>query len=205
MPEKIDNLIYEQTETTGTGDLTISAQTGWRSFNTAFGTGTTFRYCVRHQDADEWEIGEGTLTDSTTLSRDTVVASSNAGSAVDFSAGTKDVICDVDDAYFDTAARSALHDQSDLGNLGSSPSPTLTTGWIHTATVSENLDTWDNLSLSNGDVVTLHLDNSGGYTVSTTGLTAAVSGGLSAIEASTVDLTIWQINSTRYAIATEVP
>ncbi len=107
--------------------------------------------------------------------------------------------------YADSEARSALHGQSDLGNLGASPSPTLTPGWIHTATVDQNLDTWDNISLSDGDVVTLRLSNSGSYTVSTTGLTAATSGGLSAIEAATVDLTIWQINSTRYAIATEVP
>ena len=43
----------------------------------------------------EWEVGIGTYTSSgTTLSRDTVLASSNSGSLVNFSAGTKDVFCD---------------------------------------------------------------------------------------------------------------
>ena len=43
-------------------------------------------------EGDEWEVGIGTYTASgTTLSRDTILASSNSGSAVNFSAGDKDV------------------------------------------------------------------------------------------------------------------
>ncbi len=42
--------------------------------------------------SNEWEVGIGTYTSSgTTLSRDTILESSNSGSAVNFSAGTKDV------------------------------------------------------------------------------------------------------------------
>jgi hypothetical protein len=40
----------------------------------------------------EWEVGIGTYTSSgTTLSRTTVISSSNSGSLVTFSAGTKNV------------------------------------------------------------------------------------------------------------------
>ena len=47
---------------------------------------------IVHQTADEFEVGLGTITDATpdTLAR-TTVSSSNSDSAVDFSAGTKDV------------------------------------------------------------------------------------------------------------------
>ena len=45
--------------------------------------------------AGEFEVGIGTVTDASpdTLSRDTVLSSSNSDSKVDFSAGTKNVFC----------------------------------------------------------------------------------------------------------------
>jgi hypothetical protein len=80
------------TTTTGTGDLTLgSASTGFQDFN-AVGDGNTTYYAVASAISTEWEVGLGTYTASgTTLSRDTILASSNSGSAVNFSAGTKDV------------------------------------------------------------------------------------------------------------------
>ena len=48
-----------------------------------------------HQSAAEFEVGLGTVTDASpdTLSRTTILSSSNSDSAVDFSSGTKDVFC----------------------------------------------------------------------------------------------------------------
>ena len=48
-----------------------------------------------HQSAAEFEVGLGTVTDASpdTLARTTVISSSNSDSAVNFSAGTKDVFC----------------------------------------------------------------------------------------------------------------
>jgi hypothetical protein len=87
--------VKDTSTTTGTGNLTLSgtAPTGYQSFNTAFGTGVYFPYTIAA--GSEWEVGEGHLSASTTLVRDTVWASSNSGSAVSFSAGTKDVFCTV--------------------------------------------------------------------------------------------------------------
>jgi len=93
----IANLVYEQSTTTGTGNFTVGAQTGWRDFAAVFGTGSTtdvFYYVLRNQEADEWEVGTGHMSDATTLVRDTILKSSNADSAVDFTSGTKDVVCD---------------------------------------------------------------------------------------------------------------
>jgi hypothetical protein len=88
--------VQDTTTTTGTGNITLSgtAPSGKVDFNTAFGTTQRFYYTIQGQSGSEWETGEGYLSASTTLVRDRVIASSNSGSAVNFSAGTKDVFCD---------------------------------------------------------------------------------------------------------------
>ena len=85
--------IKDTTTTTGTGTVTLSgtAPSGFQSFS-AVGNGNTTYYVIAGQGTTEWEVGIGTYTSAgTTLSRTTVLASSNAGSLVTFSAGTKDV------------------------------------------------------------------------------------------------------------------
>jgi hypothetical protein len=78
--------------TTGTGTFTLgSAVSGFQDFS-VIGDGNTTYYTIVGVGTSEWEVGIGTYTASgTTLSRDTILESSNAGSAVNFSAGTKDV------------------------------------------------------------------------------------------------------------------
>jgi len=84
--------VKETTTTTGTGTITLAgAATGFQSF-AVVGNGNQTYYTIAGQGTSEWEVGIGTYTSSgTTLSRTTVLASSNAGSLVNFSAGTKDV------------------------------------------------------------------------------------------------------------------
>ena len=93
----IDNLVHETSTSTGTGNLSLSNVDGKQSFNTAFGTGGTdvFYYFISHRTAGEWEVGTGHLSTATTIVRGTVLASSNSGSAVNFSAGTKDITNDL--------------------------------------------------------------------------------------------------------------
>jgi hypothetical protein len=87
--------VKETTAVTGTGAATLlGASTGFQSF-AAIGNSNTTYYTIAGQTGNEWEVGIGTYTSSgTSLSRDTVLASSNSGSLVNFSAGTKDVFCD---------------------------------------------------------------------------------------------------------------
>lgn len=84
--------VKETTTTTGTGTVTLlGASTGYQSFS-VIGNGNTTYYTIAGQTGSEWEVGIGTYTSSgTTLARTTVLASSNSGSLVTFSAGTKDV------------------------------------------------------------------------------------------------------------------
>lgn len=84
--------VRETTTTTGTGTVTLAgAVTGFQSFSVV-GNGNTTYYTIAGQGTAEWEVGIGTYTSAgTTLARTTVLASSNSGSLVTFSAGTKDV------------------------------------------------------------------------------------------------------------------
>ena len=85
--------VKETTTTTGQGTVTLlGASTGYQSFS-AIGNGNTTFYCIAGQTGSEWEVGIGTYTSAgTTLSRDTVLASSaGAPTKTTFSVGTKDV------------------------------------------------------------------------------------------------------------------
>jgi hypothetical protein len=83
--------VKETTLTVGTGTITLAgAATGYQAFSAAFATGETAYYCIT--DGTHWEVGQGTFTlIGLTLSRDSVVASSNAGALVSFPGPTSDV------------------------------------------------------------------------------------------------------------------
>jgi hypothetical protein len=88
--------VRDTSTTTGTGSLTISgtAPIGYRAFSAipSIAAADTFLAMTAHQSLNEWEVGLYTYTNATTLARTTILSSSNAGAAVNFSAGTKDVV-----------------------------------------------------------------------------------------------------------------
>lgn len=88
----------QTTSTTGTGTLTlIAAAADMRSFNAAFGgSSVVVRYVLQRSTSSVYEIGYGTFNGGSpgTLTRDTVIASSNAGALVSLTAGTTDVFVD---------------------------------------------------------------------------------------------------------------
>jgi len=87
----IKDRVKETSTTTGTGTLTLAgATTGYQSFSTAIGNTNTTYYTISTPTDSEWEVGIGTVA-AGTLARTTILASSNGGSAVNFSAGVKDV------------------------------------------------------------------------------------------------------------------
>jgi hypothetical protein len=92
----INDRVKETSTTTGTGTIDLAgAETGYESFVAGIGTTNTTYYAIELNSAGEWEVGIGTVTDAApdTLSRDTIITSSNSDSAVNFSAGTKNVFC----------------------------------------------------------------------------------------------------------------
>jgi hypothetical protein len=64
---------------------------GFQDFS-VIGDGNTTYYAITDSTNSAWEVGIGVYTSSgATLSRDTVLESSNSGSLVDFVVGSKDV------------------------------------------------------------------------------------------------------------------
>jgi len=87
----INNRVRELTSTEGTGAVTLGgAVGGFQTFAAGIGNDNTTYYAISINSENEWEVGLGTLnSDSSTLTRTTVLESSNSDAAVDFAAGSK--------------------------------------------------------------------------------------------------------------------
>ena len=92
----LNDRVKETSTSTGTGTINLAgAEIGFESFVAGVGSTNNTFYCISHDGTAEFEVGIGTVTDATpdTLSRDTIISSSNSDNAVDFTAGTKTVFC----------------------------------------------------------------------------------------------------------------
>ncbi len=92
----INDRVKETSTTTGTGTIDLAgAETGYEGFVAGIGTGNQTYYAIELNSAGEWEVGIGTVTSGSpdTLSRTTIISSSNSDALVTFSAGTKNVFC----------------------------------------------------------------------------------------------------------------
>jgi len=88
--------VKESTTTTGTGTVNLAgAETGFQTFVAGIGNSNTTYYAIVDGNTGDFEVGIGTVTDASpdTLSRDTILQSSNSDSAVNFGSGTKSVFC----------------------------------------------------------------------------------------------------------------
>jgi len=91
----VNDRVKETSTTTGTGTFDLAgAVSGFEGFVAGIGNSNTTYYAIVNENG-EFEVGLGTVTDAATdtLSRDTIISSSNSDSAVNFSAGTKNVFC----------------------------------------------------------------------------------------------------------------
>ena len=97
MPNIQKDLVHESSTSTGTGNFTTSLLNGKQRFDAAFGTGgaNVFDYFISNRDVNEWERGTGHMSATGTLVRDTIKDGTTGTTAVNFSAGTKDVVHDI--------------------------------------------------------------------------------------------------------------
>lgn len=165
MPLILKDRVKDTTTTTGTGTITLSgtAPTGYQNFS-AIGNGNTTYYTI--SGGNEWEVGIGTYSSTgPTLSRDTVLESSNAGALVPFSAGSKDV-------FVTYPAEKAISD-----GYGTLPAANGGTGLTSPGTsgnvLTSNGSAWVSSAPSTGQLVLISTANaSGASTVDFTGLSS---------------------------------
>jgi hypothetical protein len=92
----VNDRVKETSTTTGTVTLNLAgAVQDFEGFVAGIGTGNTTYYSIVNTGTGEFEVGLGTVTDAATdtLSRDTIISSSNGDAVVNFTAGVKDVFC----------------------------------------------------------------------------------------------------------------
>lgn len=83
MALKLVNRVKESTSTSGSGTITLNgASDGYQAFSSALSNGDTTYYTV--VDSNSWEVGIGTYN-SNTLSRDTILSSSNSNNKINLS------------------------------------------------------------------------------------------------------------------------
>lgn len=122
MTQQIIDRVKETTATVGAGALALAgAAIGYRTFASVCGVNDTCYYAIEGVNLDgtltgEWETGFGTYSGVNTLTRTTVLASSNANNPVVFSAGTKQVWIDMPAAQILGLAK--LSGASFTGELG---------------------------------------------------------------------------------------
>jgi len=131
--------VKETSTTAGTGTITLDgAVAGFQSFS-AVGNGNSTYYAIVDNATGAWEVGIGTYTSSgTTLSRTTVLSSSNSGSLVSFTSNPKDVFVTYpsEKAVYQDSAGVVV--QQSFGAI-TATSAALTTGTVST-TPANNTD-----------------------------------------------------------------
>ena len=92
----INDRVKQTTTTTGTGTIDLTGtETGFETFVAGIGDGVQTYYAIVHDGTADFEVGTGTVTDAgtDTLSRQSVISSSNSDNLVNFGAGSKTVFC----------------------------------------------------------------------------------------------------------------
>lgn len=133
----VKDRVRETSLTSGTGAITLAGPVqAFQSF-AAIGNGNTTYYAIVDAQTGDWEVGIGVYTLATTsLSRDTVLESSNGGALVNFAGNVKDVFV----TY--PAEKSVYTNLADIvaGYAIESPSLTATNGIIVSrGTISQNV------------------------------------------------------------------
>jgi hypothetical protein len=170
----VNDRVKETSTTTGTGTFTLDgAVSGFETFSSAIGNTNTTYYAIVNSNG-EFEVGLGTVG-AGTLSRDTIISSSNSDAAEDFTAGTKNVFVTLPASkavILDSSGNIVANNGSNLTNLNAS---NLASGTLPDATFPATLP-----AISGANLTSLNASNLASGTVDNARLDAdlAAIGGL---------------------------
>ena len=151
----VNDRVKETSTSTGTGTINLAgAVLGFETFVAGIGNSNTTYYSIVNENG-EFEVGLGTVTDAATdtLSRDTILSSSNSDSAVNFSAGTKDVFCTLPASkavILDSSGNIVANNGSALTNLNATA---LTSGTVANARLDAQLQDVAGLETTSGKII----------------------------------------------------
>jgi len=159
----INDRVKETSTTQGTGDITLAgAATGFITFNSGIGTSNTTYYTIFEPGTNNFEVGLGTLSASTTLQRDTVLSNSAGNtSKINFNSGgtsTLDVFCTM------PASKAVIEDASNnvtlandltVGALLKMPTNTANKILVADGTSFEEVDMSGDATIASGGALTL--------------------------------------------------
>ena len=172
MAFQIADRVKETTTTTGTGTLDLGgAVSQFQTFVAGIGNGNETYYSIEDPTGTDWEVGIGTVTDAATdtLSRDTVISSSNGGSLVNFGAGEKVV--------FSTqpASKTFILSSDNTAVISNINASTLTAGTVNDARLSSNVTLNNASTISSG---TLNQDRLANSSITINGTGVALGGSI---------------------------
>ena len=159
----LNDRVKETSTTQGTGDITLAgAAQGFITFNSGIGTSNTTYYAIHEQGTNNFEVGLGTLSASTTLERTTVLSNSAGNtSKINFNSGgssTLDVFCTL-------PASKAVVEESDgdvtlpadltVGALLKLPTNTANKMLVADGTSFEEVDMSGDATIASGGALTL--------------------------------------------------
>ena len=156
--------IYETSTTTGTGTYTLEgAATGFQAFST-LGNGNVCTYFAT--DDTNWEVGLGTVaTGPSTLARTAIFASSNAGSAVNWAAGTRKIRCGLPAANSPRNAVVARSSNTILAQADFGTAVIATSTFTQTLTAAATLGDGWHCAIKNDGVGVITIDPNGAETI----------------------------------------
>ena len=148
----VNDRVKETSTTTGTGTFTLAgAVVGFETFSSAIGNTNTTYYSIVNANG-EFEVGRGTIA-AGTLARTTIISSSNSDSAVNFSAGIKDVFCTLPASkavILDSSGNIVANNGSNLTDLNATA---LTTGTVANARLDAQLQDVAGLATTAGKII----------------------------------------------------
>jgi hypothetical protein len=159
----IADRVKETTTTTGTGTINLAgAVAAFQTFVAGIGTGNTCYYAIT--SGNNWEIGLGTVTDASpdTLSRTTILASSNSDSAVTLS-GTSTVF-----ATYPAAKSVHLDASGNLSHTVDISSDTNLVGGTNITISGDTLNVDDAFLVNDASDTTTGTITAGGFTTTGT-------------------------------------